>query len=1210
MSHGSVLALDRIVDELWGHTPPPTARHMVAVYVSSLRKTLGDNVLVTRRPGYMLQVDSEQIDACRFERLLAEGREARAAGSNAEATACLTEALTLWRGMALADFAYEPFAQVEIARLEELRFLAEEERIDAELALGRAAMVVAELEALVASAPLRERRRAQLMLALYRSGRQADALAEYQRARRAFVDELGIEPGPDLRELEHRILGHDQELLALEAPPAVSRPSAPESRRIVTVVVADLLSPGGDSTDPEIARILTERGLEAIRETVSRYGGTTDLLPDGRALLTFGIPRSHEDDSVRAVRAAVDLRGLAVVAGAGVATGETFTTPTALVSGEVVRTASRLNQLAGLDDIAIDETTRQLIGSVARLQPLPASEFSAHRVLAIAPDSPSVRMNFDTPLIGRQRELLRLSGLFKSTVESGKPRLVTIVGEPGVGKSRLAGELGRTLAESAQVLRGRCPAYGEGMTYWPFREIVREAAGRDGRDAILALLGDEDAADVIADQLASVLEGSRNVYPVEEVRWAAQQLLRSLSQRQPLLVVIDDLHWAEPTLIDLIENVAATADEAPILLACLARPEFLDDHPQWAADTIVIEPLTPDESAELLRLLAPKLSVTHANNHEILTTASGNPLFLEQLAAFTAERDSVMSAGGAPPTLRSLLSARLDLLGPGERAVIDHAAVVGREFWAGPVRDLLPPEGQGRLEDHLGNLVRKGLIEVEQSAAALEQAFRFRHVLIQDTAYRSLPKGRRAELHERVASWLEQRALDLGATSDELIGHHLEQAHGYLAELGIDDEGARVLATRGAARLRAAGEQALGRYDLSAAVSLLTRARALYEATGQPCLDLLVDLGTALFPLGKGAEALEILEDVIQAAGASGERGLELRATLEQSYVLGELQPETRSIAEDLRAAEGAVAELEELKDGRALARAWRSVTWTRFWLGRCKSSLEASDRALEYARRTGDRQEEAWVVRARCAALAGGPIPAGEAVRACTELLASARSQTLIACAQENLAVLHAIQGELDEARRLVDNARAIHEELGLSFRVAVTLGFYSQDVHALTGNVEAAEQDLRAAIDLLASIEDKSSRSTVLAYLASTLCDLGRYAEAEEQTELGQEYAAVDDWLSLALLSSARARLLGHRGQLALALSAADSALAIAEATDDLSTRGQVWMAKAEVHRLAEDHERTTSCLRHAIELFDRKGNAVMAARARALLTTANRP
>ncbi|HUG36207.1 MAG TPA: hypothetical protein VML54_04615, partial [Candidatus Limnocylindrales bacterium] len=366
----------------------------------------------------------------------------------------------------------------------------------------------------------------------------------------------------------------------------------------------------------------------------------------------------------------------------------------------------------------------------------------------------------------------------------------------------------------------------------------------------------------------------------------------------------------------------------------------------------------------------------------------------------------------------------------------------------------------------------------------------------------------------------------------------------------------------------------------------------------------LVDLGTALFPLGEVRRALAVLDEALEAAQSAGEVALEWRARLQRNYVFGQLEPHALSIGDDLRTAERAIRALEPLGDDRALARAWVSVAQDRFWLGKIESSLDASARAVEYARRAGDRRPEIEALRIRSMALWSGPTPAAEAARGCEELLATAPNKELAAHALRDLGGIRAMEGELEEARRLVERSLAMYEELGLTFRVAWALITHSSQVHHLAGDLAAAEHDLRRALGLLEPIGEKSGRSVVSALLAYTLYEGGRYSEAERWVEMGRRLAAVDDYAANAKLQSVRAKILARRGDVEGAKAAVDDAVRIVDATDDLDSRGDVWLDRAEVFRLVGEPKEAASSLERAIGLFERKGNVVLAARARASL------
>ncbi|HXV94921.1 MAG TPA: BTAD domain-containing putative transcriptional regulator, partial [Gaiellaceae bacterium] len=912
------VSVDRIVDDLWGESPPRSARHMVEVYVSSLRKELGRDRLLRAPPGYRLQLDPEELDAARFERLCAEGGEALAAGEAEQAASRLSDALELWRGPALAEFAYEPFAEIEARRLDEHRLLAEEEWADAELALGHARALVGRLEEQAARAPLRERRHAQLMRALAGAGRQADALAAYRQARELLLTELGLEPSPDLREVERAILLQQEGVAAADGPrpEAAARPT----RRVVTVLFAELLD-GGAGADPEVARAAKARALEPARRTVGAHGGTAEELPDGTVMGIFGMLVAHEDDALRAVRAASELRDGGLAARIGVETGEALVAAGA-VSGEVVRTASQLREAAREGEIVVGEQTRVLVGESARLEPLWDERLGSWRLLGIS--GPGSRTRPWSPLVGRSAELAELLAALELAVGSERAQLVTVLGEPGIGKSRLGQELADRVRGEADVIVGRCLAYGEAITYWPLRHAVREAGGVS-YEAIRELLGDVASADAIARRVAGAIGLLDAVHPVEEVRWAVRRLLETLAGRRPLVVGFDDLHWAEPAFLDLVEHVTETS-QARILVLCLARPELLEHRPDWGRSrahqrVLTLAPLSKKQSAVLLDGLehaGPALE--EADRRRIVAAAEGNPLFLEQLAAFAAERPADDGDGAIPTSLRTLLAARLDRLSGGERAVVECAAVAGRTFWLDAVRELLPAGSAPALGRHLDSLVRRGLLEPRRTSVPFMRAFRFRHSLIAEAAYRSLPKQRRAEAHERLAWWIEQAPRAAVGVRERRVGHHLEQACRYRAELGPSDEESAELAVRAAGFLALAGARASARGNPGAAASLLSRACALLPRGEPQRLALLPLLGVELSEAGDPVRAEAALAEAIDDAVAASDRQTELRARLELAAIHGFSAPRTAAV-EIAAIAEEAIPVFEQAGDQASLAR-------------------------------------------------------------------------------------------------------------------------------------------------------------------------------------------------------------------------------------------------------------------------------------------------
>ncbi|MBD0291759.1 MAG: AAA family ATPase, partial [Thermoleophilia bacterium] len=569
---------------------------------------------------------------------------------------------------------------------------------------------------LIAEHPLRERLRGQLMLALYRSGRQGEALAVYQEGRRALVEELGIEPSPSLRELEAAILRQDASLglpalrpstvAAPDAPPEVREPA--EMRKVVTVVVSDVASATGlhEELDPEALRRVTARYFDVAAEVVARHGGTLARLTGDGVVAVFGIPRLHEDDALRAVRSAAELRealapldeelaqgwGARLGLRIAVNTGEVIvgSAPQGL-SGDVVNVAARLQDAALPGSILLAEATQRLVADAVVTEAAEPHAIRGRRdpvavfeLRAVLRQGPAYGRRLESPLVGRVEERDRLSGVFEAAVAEGTPRLFTLVGPAGVGKSRLTTEFVASLGERATVLVGRCLPYGEGITFWPVRELLAQAAGLEDEDPVERALsklsalveGDEDAQHLVRELLGQLFGLVEATATSEEMFWAVRRVLELLSRSRPLALVLEDVHWAEPTLLDLVDYTLDWWQGASLFVVCLARSEFLDRRPSWAqrrdANVLALEPLSGEESQDLMDGILGENGLADATRAAIVDTAEGNPLFLEQILAMVAERGAPAAATLAiPPTIHALLAARLDALPERERAVID-----------------------------------------------------------------------------------------------------------------------------------------------------------------------------------------------------------------------------------------------------------------------------------------------------------------------------------------------------------------------------------------------------------------------------------------------------------------------------------------------------------------------------------------------------------
>jgi DNA-binding SARP family transcriptional activator len=1231
-----IVSSDRLIDDLWEGDPPPTATKMIQNGVSQLRKLLElDRVgkgerLVTRSPGYLLRIGPGELDSDRFERLVAEGRRELAARDYGVAAERLTEALALWRGPALGDFSAAVFARADAARFEELRCAATEDRIDAELALGRHADVVAELEALVAQNPLRERLRGQLMLALYRSGRQAEALQVYQQTRDVLVEELGLEPGPALQRLEKAVLVQDPtlELAAEEVEPSIEPAptvlAAPETRKMVSVVSADILSLGGPH-DPEALRAPMARAVEAVTGMLERHGATTEPSTGGGVIGIFGVPTVNEDDALRAVRAAFEAkdalarlipelerdRGITVALRAGVNTGEIVvgnTVAHGFVAGDAVNVAARLQQAALPGEILVDEQTERLVRdavSVERVDPAALTavgQMTAWRLLEVSAGASGYLRRMETPMIGRAEELNRLRQSFERTAEERAVQLFTVVGPPGIGKSRLAQELVGSLDGQAQVLRGHSLSYGEGITFWPLREVVSQVDGDDPQKALRSILAGEGEADTIVDRLLGAVGLAGTASSNEDTFWAARKLFEALARERPVVLVMDDVHWADPTFLDLVEHVAEWSTDAPILLLCLGRPELLDARPRWAGgranvSSAALEPLSGAESESMIELLLGGRELAPELRERISKAAEGNPLFIEQMLAMLADNGN--GAGRVPPTIQALLAARLERVDADERWAVLRASVMGREFRRTGLVELSPKEERAAMGAALQKLVRRELLRPVR-----DDVFRFRHLLLREVAYDSLPKLARADLHERFADWLERATEERVTEVEGIIGYHLEQAYRYRAELAPVDAEGRALARRAATRLGAAGRRHYERGDVHAAETTLSRAVALLEPGAPGRADLLADLGEALREMGDFGRAETVLAEVIETASEAGDPVLEARGRL----IRLRLRLLTDPAAEDV-SGEGRrlVETFQEAGDERLLAKAWELLAWVPWFRCRAAETDEALRRAIDYARRAGDARTEAQSLNLSVGAAFFGPMPVAEAIGVCEEILAQPGQQRrIMASALRALAGLKAMAGSFTEARELVASHREVVGDLGLRVTAASAAETYGI-VEMLAGDPAAAERELAWGHGILEEIGESQTFPDLAAKLADALYAQGRDDRAFELSEVSRQATSPDDLSAGVQWRAVQAKLLARRGDTVEAEALAREATAVAGETDFLVLRADALMDLAEVLRLGGREGESAPVVRQALELYEQKGNAVGAGRARALLADA---
>jgi class 3 adenylate cyclase/tetratricopeptide (TPR) repeat protein len=1207
-----VVSTDTLLDGLWGDSPPPRALGSLQNNISHLRKALGEDTLVTRSPGYLLRVELDELDSALFERLVAEA----AMCEPPERAERLRSALGLWRGPAFADFTFEPFAESEIRRLEELRLSALEERIDADLALGRHADIVGELEGLVAEHPLRERPRGLLMLALYRSGRQADALEVYRDGRRVLREELGLEPGDELRRLERAVLEQDTDLQSVAVSPRPAAAPAPAVRKVVTVLFADVAGHTrlSSTLDPEALRNMMRRFFGAMSAVIARHGGTLEKFSGDEVMAVFGVPAVHEDDALRAVRAAAEMRstlaelgdalqrehGVRLEMRIGINTGEVITGDPAdgpLVTGEAVNVGKRLQEAATPGEIVLGPVTLSLVRETVETEPVGPLELrgrveplSAFRLVGISDDAPAGATRFQAPLVGRRKELRRLRAAYTRARDKRQPVLAVVLGDAGIGKTRLARELTASIADEADVLVGRCSSYGEGATYLPLVDVVRQAT----REASLEELVADDADAALIVRGIRALSGSgEDALPAPETSWAVRRFLEVLARRRPLVLVLEDLHWAEPRLLDLVEHIADTSADVPLFLLAIARADLIERRPQWSESSdggalVLLEPLADDDADALISHLAGASELDSQLRLRLARAAEGNPLFAEQLLAFILERGPE-ALDSLPPTVEALLASRLDGLEPAERAVIERAAVIGQSFLPSELVSLSPPEEAGIVGEALTTLVRRSFVRPRRATA---DAFAFQHVLIRDAAYAAVPKMRRAELHERFADWLVHR----GDAPDEIVGYHLERAYRHLAELGPVTRRARQLAGDAGVRLGSAGMRAFKTGDISATINLLGRATALLPPSEQRC-ELLSELGLACRLGGDldGAEAL--LREAIAAAEAQNDQRVRLRAEIE----LANLRLHSAGEAETLlELASGAVPTFEVFGDDRSLGRAWVLIGFVRGGF-QCQNEAweQAAARALAHYRRAG------WptygCVGELAAALYYGPRPVDQAlVRAALLLDEDVSDRLGEAHVFSSMAGLEAFRGRFEEARRLAGQARQTYEELGAVSAAAAGCAPIEASIEMLAGDWETAEAVLRSTCELFVERGEAANLATRAVQFADALYTQGKHAEAAQWIALAEQHSSPADVSAEFSWRSVRAKLLAQRGAFEEAEQLAREAARLVETTDALNQQGEVYSCLAEVRSLAGHSEEATQAWAQAARRFSKKGNIVSAARA----------
>jgi class 3 adenylate cyclase/tetratricopeptide (TPR) repeat protein len=982
---------------------------------------------------------------------------------------------------------------------------------------------------------------------------------------------------------------------------------ARESRKRVTVLFCDVTGSTalGERIDPESLRNVMARYFETAKAAIERHGGTVEKFIGDAVMAVFGVPVVHEDDALRAVRAAADLRDALgplneeleqrfqtrLQLRTGVNTGEVVTgTEERLATGDAVNVAARLEQAAQPGEILLGDETLRLVRGAVEFEPVAPVEakgksepLAAYRLVTV--DQGSAPRAHIGPMVGRERQRHVLEEAFANVVADRTCHLFTVLGTAGVGKSRLVSEFLDGL-DGATVVSGRCVSYGEGISYFPVTEVAIQLKADAGEHPGLApILGDDEAPS-----------------SPDEIAWAFRKLLEQRAADGPLVVVFDDIHWGEPAFLDLVEHVADFSREAPILVLCMGRPELLDRRQAWGggkmnATNVLLEPLGTDEAAELLANLLPS-HIEDGLRTRILEAAGGNPLFVEEMVAMVAE----LQAGNGevaeitvPPTIQALLAARLDQLDPHERVVLERGSVEGNVFHRGVVEALAPEERE--VPRQLMSLVRKELVRPDRAQLSGDDAFRFRHLLIRDAAYDALPKAERADLHQSFAAWLEEHGAEL-VELDEILGYHLEQAWRYRTELGAASDPELMDAAR--RRLEAAASRALLRDDSAAGLNLIERALALVPE-GEIDLLLETDRLRAIFSSGHVQTAYEAAGALGKRAAAIGDRTAEQIAAIERARFATFVDPE--GAAEELeRLASDALPEFEQAGNELALYVALFGLGSVAHMHGRMDAGREAADRAAAVADTLGLPHLHAWVQPYRVATRFHGTTPLPDVLVWWEEQDAAGVGGYSL---QINRCLALAMLGRFDEAHALSKEMEEELEERGSSVSLSLLLAMMAPETERLSGEPAAALEISKRGCQMFEEIGERSWLSSALGIQGQVLYDLGDFDAAFEAAARGLELGASDDAYTQILTRGVQAKVLARRGSFEEAERLAREACELADATDMSCSRGGAYEDLGHVLFLAGKTPEAERVIEHAAEIFDAKGAVAMSERARRMPT-----
>lgn len=1204
-----------IIDMVWGDSPPPTVRTSLQVHISKIRSAFSaaglEDRLETHGSSYVLHVSPAELDASLLRACVAEARGLLGESAPERALPLLRDALDLWRGPPLGDLEVFGSAVVASGELQDLHDLSAVLICEAQLMLGLHDEALPHLLRLRTEARLDERICELASIALYRAGRQSDALGEISSLRRVLSEELGIEPGPAILELEKRILVADAGLLG------VSRVVPRKVRKTVTVVA--LRIPRGD---PEEVLAATEALRDLFKGAVSNLGGWCPPARSNRLLGVFGVPVLHEDDALRAVRTADALSGASRALGLqvrlGVSTGDVLVeigSDVVLRTHDPVEVADLLARKAKPNEVLVGVGTHRLIGGAADVDPAQIlvlddeeSPLYAHRLRGVSDSRVAPRLA--APHVGRESDLLRMHDAAKRSFAGARPTMLLVLGSAGIGKSRLIQAFVAGLGDRVDVAVARCVPYGREAGPAPMGDIVREILGLGAdrspafvRRRLEEFVSDDPDRDFLVESLGALLGILDSSSTRDESFWAMGRCLEIASSRQPLAVIIEDLQWADERLKQWLGYASSTLRDSPLLLVCSARPEFAEELPSWGGGgldvaTVRLDPLTAEEMEQLVRALLNSEDLDPTLSGVLVDYSEGNPLFLQEVLSVMIEDGhlqpgdegwelaSDFAAVPLPPTVKALLDARVDLLPRAERDVLEAASVVGREFSLEDLGWLRPETELDELVAALDSLSLRGLVDMRRFTSRGGNSYAFRHLLIRDVAYASIPRERRATDHESLGRSLLERAGGRLGDAAELIGFHLETAfHAKTAATpadGVDWQ----LGELAARHLFAAGRRAVALDDPQFACGLFERAMGCVQPGAQHA-DIARWRAAALFDLGRFEEAREVISTGLESARVAGDPALQWRLQLESMEVDVYTRPGRRDASETQAFAQRAIQALSDLGDAAGLARAYRLLGEAQMLQGQLDEGLAAFARGAEYGQEAGDEREVSLPQQ-----LMGlhGTVPLTVFIGLCEPLLKN-RARRPRPEVVMRLAYAQALSGDVVRADELIEQGLVLAREVGGAFRMA-DAELYAGLALLTAGRPEAAAASLEHAATRLADIGESNLRSTVNGFLGEACIRISDIGRAQEAARVCRSLAAHDDWASQMLWRQTDAKIAAYQGDVQSAHTLIMEAVAIADQTDFTTMKAAVYLDASVILDIHGEPSHAAAALENAGALILHKG------------------